>query len=301
MAHIRGSTERTLGRKRQYRPISGRPALLALPNLFLRSTVTLVGLYALLTAALIAAAEFGGVDPRWAVGAGSFIIALQFLVGPFVMDLMLGWLYRMSWLTPDQVPGHLAEFMARVCAANRMKAPRLGLIDDGAPQAFTYGHTPNNARIVISRGILELLDEREVEAVVAHEIGHVVNWDMLLMTVAQMVPLVCYYVYQSLTQEQRSNEDAPGRWSWPIAAGAFVLYIVSEYAVLWFSRTREYHADRFSGEATGDPSLIASALATIAFGLASKEKSSAEGAVRPTSGLPCPSLDPVCCRGSGNF
>ena len=166
---------------------------LGLPNLFLRSTVTLAGLYALLGAVMIAAVEFAGADLTIAVWATAGIVVLQFLIGPFMMDLSLRWLYRMRWVTPDEMPGHLRRFVEGVCAEKRIGFPRFAILDDGAPQAFTYGHTPNNARIVLSRGILELLEPAEAEAVAAHEIGHAVHWDMFLMTVAQLVPLIFYY------------------------------------------------------------------------------------------------------------
>ena len=246
---------------------------LALPNLFLRSTVTLAGLYALLGAVMIAAVEFAGADLLIALWATAGIIVLQFLIGPFMMDLSLRWLYRMRWVTPDELPGHLRRFVEGVCAEKRIRFPRFAILDDGAPQAFTYGHTPNNARIVLSRGILELLEPAEAEAVAAHEIGHAVHWDMFLMTVAQLVPLIFYYIYRTLIRMRGSGRDdksAGARIA--IAIGAYVLYIVSEYVVLWFSRTREYHADRFAGQVTGDPSLIAGALVKIAYGLAGQEK-----------------------------
>lgn len=256
--------------------------LLPLPNLALRSTLTLAGLYAVLGALMIAAAEFAGVGLEWAVGGALGIMALQFLIGPFIMDLSLRWLYRMRWLVPAEMPDHLREFMEQVCREQKIKLPHLGMIDDGAPQAFTYGHSPNNARIVISRGLLDLLEEKEAQAVVAHEIGHAVHWDMFLMTVAQMVPLILYYVYRSLIRASRSRESRKGGGGAAmIAIGAYVLYIVSEYVVLWFSRTREYHADRFAGEVTGDPSLLASALAKIGYGLAGREPAeSGEGRER---------------------
>jgi len=249
-------------------------ALLPLPNLLLRSTLTLAGLYAVLGAVTIAAAEFAGLGLEWAVGAALAVMALQFLIGPFIMDLSLRWLYRMRWLTPAQLPAHLRDFMERVCREQKIRLPHLGMIEDGAPQAFTYGHSPNNARIVISRGLLELLEEEEAQAVVAHEIGHAVHWDMFLMTVAQMVPLLLYYLYRSLIRAARSRDDKKGGGGVAvIAIGAYLLYIVSEYAVLWFSRTREYHADRFAGEVTGNPSLLASALAKIGYGLAGQAAS----------------------------
>ena len=88
-----------------------------------------------------------------------------------------------------------------------MKYPRIGYIDDGAPNAFTYGHTKNDARIVLTRGIFELLTEEEVKAVVAHELGHAVHYDMLFMTVAQLVPLFLYGVYEICTSNDNDNNN----------------------------------------------------------------------------------------------
>ncbi len=255
-------------------PVKASPAagLRPLPNLFLRSTLTLTGLYALLVVILIAAVELLGVGLNYAVGFGVAAIVLHFLIGPFLIDLTMRWLYRMDWVAPDELPDHLKSFVDRVCADNGIRFPRFGIIDDGAPQAFTYGHSPNNARIVVSRGILELLEPEEVEAVVAHELGHAVHWDMVLMTIAQLVPLVLYYVYRLLIRSQsRSRNNKGGGAVLLVALGAFVLYIISEYMVLWFSRTREYHADRFAGEVTGDPRRLGNALAKIAYGLARRE------------------------------
>ena len=149
-----------------------------------------------------------------------------------------------------------------------MSVPSIGMIEDGAPAAFTYGHHPNNARVVISRGILELLEPSEVEAVVAHELGHARNWDMALMTMANLVPLLLYFLYRFAINRRKVG--------WIVGIGAYVIYIVSEYLVLWFSRTREYYADRFAGQVTGNPNALASALVKIAYGLAAQEGSSSE-------------------------
>ena len=119
---------------------------------------------------------------------------------------------------------------------------------------------------------MELLDPEELEAVVAHEIGHAVHWDMLLMTIAQLVPLLLYYLYRTLI-EASSSSDGDGKGNGGVglvAVAAYLLYIVSEYMVLWFSRTREYHADRFAGEVTGQPGHLAAALVKIAYGLAGR-------------------------------
>ena len=264
-------------------PRAGAAGMMPLPNLALRSTATLAGLYGLLGLAVIAAVEFAGVDLAGAVIGSLVVIVLQFLIGPFMMDLSLRWLYKLRWLEPHELPDHLAAFVARISEQQGIKHPRFAMIDDGAPQAFTYGHTPNNARIVLSRGIFELLEPAEAEAVVAHEIGHAVHWDMFLMTVAQLVPLVFYYLYRTLIRMRSSGKDKGGGARIAVAVGAYVLYTVSQYVVLWFSRTREYHADRFAGTATGDPSLLASALVKIAYGLAGQDKTDKQQSDRGTN------------------
>ncbi len=252
--------------------------MLALPNLFLRSVLTLTALYALLIAVLIAAVEFGGLNEWFILIIGVPFALIQFTVGPWIMDLSLRFAYRFRWVKLDELPEHLQEFVERVCKEEGLKTPSFGIIDDGSPKAFTYGHHPGNARIVISRGILELLEPEEVEGVVAHEIGHARNWDMALMTVAHLVPLVLYFIYR-LGIRFGGGRGRGREAFWMVALGAFVLYIVSEYIVLWFSRTREYFADRFAGRVTNNPNAVAMALVKIAYGLASKGKKATE--VRP--------------------
>jgi len=249
--------------------------LLALPNLFVRSVVTLALLYGLLVLALIAAVEFGHLNETLALVIGLVFAALQFGLGPWIMDLSLRWVYKFRWVGPDELPAHLREFVERVCQQEGMKFPSFGIIDDGAPTAFTYGHVPANARVVFSRGILELLEPEEAEAVIAHELGHVHNWDMVLMTLAHLVPLLLYYVYR-LGIRLGGGRGKGKEFSWAVALGAFVLYIVSEYIVLWFSRTREYFADRFAGRVTNNPNALALALVKIAYGLASHGKKEVE-------------------------
>ncbi len=248
--------------------------LLALPNLFLRSVFTIAVLHGLLIAALIAAVEFGGVNETVALLIGVTFAALQFGLGPWVMDLSLRWVYKFRWVAPDDLPDHLREFVSRVCKQEGLKFPSFGIIDDGAPTAFTYGHVPSNARVVISRGILELLEPDEVEAVVAHELGHVRNWDMVLMTLAHLVPLLLFWIYR-IAIRFGGGRDKGKEISWGVAIGAYALYIVSEYVVLWFSRTREYFADRFAGRVTNNPNGVAMALVKIAYGLASRGKKEA--------------------------
>ncbi|MEW6607519.1 MAG: M48 family metalloprotease [bacterium] len=245
--------------------------LTPLPNLFIRSCSVLFGLYALLTLVLITVVNFGLITPDFAILIALGIISLQFILGPWLMDISLRFFYKISW--DAYLPEPLNNFIKDTCRKQGMKFPRFGILQDGAPQAFTYGHHPNNARIVISQGLIDLLEPEEVCGVVAHEIGHAKHWDMLVMTIAYLVPLILYYVYRTLIQMRtKGREDKSAHIRYAIAIGSYILYIISQYLVLWLSRTREYYADRFAGEVTKNPNALASALVKIAYGLAGQQK-----------------------------
>ena len=250
--------------------------MLPLPNLWLRSAGMIVLLYGFLGLMLVSLAEFGLLPMGVAVAIGAAIIVLQFALGPWLMDLSLRWIYKFSWVPVDQLPEHLRDFVTRVAREQNMKVPWFGVIHDGTPNTFSYGHHPGNMRIVITQGILDILEPEEVEGVVAHEIGHGKNWDMLLMTVVQLVPLLLYFLYRTALRVGDRGKD--GGYRIAIAVGAYVLYIASEYMVLWFSRCREYYADRFAGNVTGNPGALASALVKVGYGLAARGQSQADGA-----------------------
>ena len=252
-------------------------SLAALPNLFFRSAAVLIFLYGLLTVILISLTLFTDLTPFFALIIGVVIVAIQFALGPYLTDISLRWFYKMSWVNYEKLPASLASFIRTTCRNHNMKNPRMGIIDDGAPNAFTYGHTPNNARIVITQGIIDLLQDDELEGVIAHEIGHAKHWDMLIMTAAQLVPLVLYYVYRTLIRMKSDGEDKSAGPRLAIAISSYILYILCEYAVLWLSRTREYYADRFAGQVTRSPNRLASALVKIGYGLAGKESQKQKG------------------------
>lgn len=246
-----------------------------LPNLGLTSFITLFTLYAFLTLVLIILVNFNLLTPFIALVIGVVLALIQFIFSPFIMDISLRWFYRVRWVNCNELSEHLKNFLRNICGRHNIKLPRIGIIPDGSPNAFTYGHTPNNARIVITSGIIDLLEPHELEAVIAHEVGHVVHWDMLIMTIAYTVPLILYYIYRTLIRMRTGKEDKAAPYRYAIAIGSYILYIISEYIVLWFSRIREYFADRFSGNNT-DPGNLSSALVKIGYGLAGREKKKEE-------------------------
>jgi Zn-dependent protease with chaperone function len=242
-----------------------------LPNLALTSGVTLFLLYGLLSLILITLVNMGYLEPIVALLIGVGIAFVQFLISPFLMDLILRFLYKMRWKSLERLPEHLQTFLKDISPKYNIRVPRFGIIYDGSPNAFTYGHIPNDARIIITSGLMDLLGEEELEAVVAHEIGHAVHWDMLIMTIAYVVPLVLYYIYRTLIRIRTRGKDKSAPLRYAIASGSYILYLISEYIVLGFSRIREYFADRFAGE-NCNPNNLASALVKIGYGLAGKGK-----------------------------
>lgn len=239
-----------------------------LPNLFVRSASLLLLLYGILTILLIAAVECGFLSALAALIGGVFTVVVQFIISPWVLDLSLRFLYRIEWIDPSSLPEHVRIIVQNICQEFKIGFPSIGVIDDGAPQAFTYGHYPSNARVVLSRGIFELLTPDEVDGVVAHEMGHICHWDMVVMTIAQLVPLLAYYVYRTAIEGTDRHGKARS-FSVVIAAGAYFVYILSQFIVLWFSRTREYYADQFAGDRATSPNALARALVKIGYGLAS--------------------------------
>ncbi len=243
-------------------------------NLLLRSTLVLALLFGLLFAVGMMAVAYFDLSIWVAVAFALGTLALQYLIGPNIIE----WIYKIRWTEPEQVSPELARFIEETCASRELPLPRFGVIDDGNPNAFTFGHYPGDARLVVTRGILELLTPAEVNSVVGHELGHIAHWDFVVMTVAGAVPLLLYLLARFAwgAGRGRKQRERGGGHIALVGLIAYVAYLVSQYIVLLLSRVREYYADRFSGEVTGQPDSLARALIKIAYGLASAPQEGAK-------------------------
>ena len=227
------------------------------------SLLTLTCMYGLLGALIILVTVLVGGQALIGIGISLVVLIVQFLIAPWITDLSMRWFYQAKF--DGQIPEYLKNFIEEECKKHNMKYPKIGIIHDGAPNAFTYGRTKNDARIVITEGIYNLLNPEEVKAVVAHEIGHIVHYDMLFMTAVQVVPLVLYAIYEMLANS--NNSDSDNNKAAAVGWIAYLLYVISQYIILYLSRTREYFADAFSIEETKNPNALAEALVKIGFGL----------------------------------
>lgn len=152
--------------------------------------------------------------------------------------------------------------------------PRIWEKGDPTPNAFVFGRTVRSAELVVTRGLLERLNQDEIRAVLAHEIGHLRHRDVVIMTLVSAVPLLAYIIARAGFEVLRGGVRVRGKGGGQAvlllilsAIVSYAVYLVTQLLVRHLSRTREYYADAYSGAATRDPHLLASALTKIAYGL----------------------------------
>jgi Zn-dependent protease with chaperone function len=209
------------------------------------------------------------------IGITVGMVLLQYLISPYI----IGWLYKIDWIPYEQFAmsyPHLANSLDKVVSLHGIKVPRLGIIHDGNPNAFTFGHTKNNARVVITDGILTYLNEKEQNAVFAHELGHVVHSDFILMTIVFAIPLVlltiarwAYYASFFSRSSRRDSDEASAIAAAliVIAVLSYISYYIGYLISLIVSRIREYYADEHSAEVLENPNALSTGLVKIAYGL----------------------------------
>ncbi len=200
-----------------------------------------------------------------------------FIAAPCLMDFINWLMYKTRWVTITEIEEKSPESAAlirRICQEKNLKQPYLGIIDDENPTAFTYGSLPNSARLVVSKGLFTYLDDDEIATVYAHEIGHIVHWDFAVMTIASTLVQITYLIYTFADQMGKNNRDNKEKDSLASAAlVAYIFYIIGTYLLLYLSRTREYFADHFAAEVTGNPNALSRALVKIAYGILEESKS----------------------------
>ncbi|MBD2296591.1 M48 family metalloprotease [Anabaena sphaerica FACHB-251] len=207
-----------------------------------------------------------------AIGITLIFNLAAFFLSPFLMDFSQRWLYQTRWVNLAEIE-HLSpetgKIIRQVCQQKNIKIPRLGIIDDQNPTAFTYGSLPNSARLVVSQGLFTYLDDDEIATVYAHELGHIVHWDFAVMTVASTLVQICYLVYSTARRFTRggSGDSKIGNALQTASMVAYIFYIIGTYLLLYLSRTREYFADHFAAETTGNPNGLSRALVKIAYGI----------------------------------
>ncbi|KKT34906.1 MAG: Peptidase M48 Ste24p [Parcubacteria group bacterium GW2011_GWA2_44_12] len=240
-------------------------------KLALASFYTLALLFGFLFAVLFAVMYFLEViNAAWLFGLTIGINVLIWLIGPHITDFIQKLFYKMKFLSREEFQKEypaLEAFIATVARDNKIRFPKMGIIDDQNPTAFTYGSGAFNARIILAKGLFTYLSQEELEAVTAHELGHIVHRDFIVMAIANTIIQLLYELSQVLfRQKGKKGKDKGGALA-IIGAVSYIFYWIGYYIVLYLSRIRETFADEFSARATGNPHALSNALIKIAYGM----------------------------------
>jgi len=175
-------------------------------------------------------------------------------------------------VTAEQAPD-LHAMVERLCAMADLPKPRIAVIQTDVPNAFATGRNPKHAAVAVTSGLWQRLDPQEVEAVLAHELSHIANRDVLVMTVASFFAMLAamitrFGLYAGMFGGggNRDNNNGPPVWLIVMVA-AMVTYAISYVLIRTISRYREYAADRGSALMTGAPENLMSALQKISSGI----------------------------------
>ena len=160
----------------------------------------------------------------------------------------------------------LYRMVERLARNAGIPTPRLYLIPSPQPNAFATGHNPENGVVAVSAGLLEMMDQREIEGVIAHELAHIRNRDILVATIAATFAGMLTWIIQIAQFNMifgGRDEDGEGMNPLAMLAVMIIAPLAATLIQLAISRSREFDADRGGAEITGDPMGLASALRKI--------------------------------------
>jgi len=173
-------------------------------------------------------------------------------------------MYRAQPVTPEEnshVYARIYPMVQTLCARMNLPIPRLWVIPDHSPNAFATGRNPSHSSVAFTLGLLELMNDREVEGVLAHELGHIKNRDILTSSIAATVAAAITFVARmAMFVTPRSSDDEEG----VSPVGALFMAILAPIAAMLIqmaiSRTREFAADATAAKYCGTPDGLISGL-----------------------------------------
>ena len=171
-------------------------------------------------------------------------------------------------VTPQEAP-QLHAMIDRLCVQADLPKPNVAVANMAMPNAFALGRSPKNATVCATTGIMELLTPAELEGVMAHELSHIANRDVMIMTIASFFATIAAYIVQfGFLFGGGSSDDEDGPGFLVLFLASMVVYAISFVLIQTLSRYREFAADRGAALITGRPSALSSALYKISSGMA---------------------------------
>ena len=168
---------------------------------------------------------------------------------------------------PDEAP-QLHAMVERLCAMADLPKPRVAIISTDVPNAFATGRSPKHAAVAVTEGLWRRLEPQEVEGVLAHELSHVANRDVAVMTIASFFSMLAAFLmrmgmFAGMFGGGRNRDSGAPAVAIMIVV-SLVTYVISYMLILMISRYREFAADRGAALLTGAPEQLMSALQKIA-------------------------------------
>lgn len=227
-------------------------------------TLRTIGLFAILTALFLLVGYIIGYLYGGTVDALIFFLIIALLVNLFTYffsSALVLWSYGAKIVNENEEP-RVYGIVRQVAQRAGLPMPRVAIIETDIPNAFATGRNRRHAVVAVTRGLLKLMNDDELEGVIGHEMGHVKDRDMLLMTVAATIVgaltfLSRFYLFQSIFSSRERENDIIAMIVLALAAfGAMLLQLA-------ISRQREFKADEMSARITGKPLSLADALRKI--------------------------------------
>ncbi len=190
------------------------------------------------------------------------VVLVQYIVGPIIVEKSMG----VRYVSLQEAP-NLRAMVDELAMNAGIPKHKVGISKTNIPNAFAFGKTKKDGRVCVTRGILNILEEEELKAVLGHEISHIRHNDMAVMTLTSVVPLICYWIFISTPFSGDCDREAG-----IIGVVALIGYILGQLLVFFVSRVREYCADQGSVEIGCKPHELASALSKLIYGSANMDQ-----------------------------
>ncbi len=187
------------------------------------------------------------------------MMLIQYMIGPRMVD----WSMQVKYVSEKEYP-ELHGMVAELAKKAGIPKPKIGISKMPVPNAFAFGRWASDARVCVTEQIMDLMSKDELRAVLGHEISHIKNRDVLIITLISVVPTIAWYLAWNFMYS--GDREKGGNIGLGIAA--FAIYMITNLLVLYASRIREYYADRGSVSLGNSPGNMASALYKLVYGSA---------------------------------
>jgi len=190
------------------------------------------------------------------------MMLLQYMMGPKIVE----WSMRVKYIKREENP-RLFQMVESLSVRANIPMPRIGIAQIDIPNAFAFGRSIKDGRVCVTSGIMNLLNDEELKAVLGHELTHLRNHDVLTITLLSVIPMIMYRIAWQFLFFNRRRDERGGN-ALLIGLAAFFFYFLTNLLVLYASRIREYFADRGAVSLGNQPKALASSLYKLAYGSA---------------------------------